>query len=75
MQNYFLVKGFNNRITLTFKPNEITVYPNYLSSFSKKKTSSLVLFNSEFGMSNTSIYDKSDCLQINVLLSAVIYNN
>lgn len=68
--NFFLVPGLYNRITITIQPTTYIVFPDYITSFTKKQYLNMPIVDQQFQTSNVSSYNPYDMLSISVLLSA-----
>lgn len=67
--NFFLIPGLYNRITITFQPTTYVVYPDYITSWTKKTYLTMPIVDQQFQTSNVTTYNNLDLLSISILLS------
>lgn len=79
--NLFLVPGLYNRLTITFQPTTYIIYPDYITSFSKRIVQTMPIVDEMFQTSNVTKYNDLDLLSISILISSsakvneVVYSN
>lgn len=69
LYNFFIVPYMYNRVNVFLQSNNYQVYPDFLTSFTRRDYTLLQTLSTDFQISNVSFYNPMNALSISFLLS------